>query len=159
MPSSRGSSQSRYQTCISCVPCIGRQILCHWEARSYSKTFLESSIMPHHGVTQPEYILVILILKLVYVSSLRVGSTSPCPSLTSVWIPNTIPSLASGRHVWIINLSLNFESLGHEKSQCHNIFFTGLSRLWKPICMFQDSGSEPGLHIGIPWEGLCFVLF
>ena len=70
-----------------------------WEAQSYSKSSLESSIMPHHGITQPEYILVILILKLVYVSSLRVGSTSPCPSLTSVWIPNTIPSLASGRHV------------------------------------------------------------
>ena len=25
-----------------------------WEARSYSKTSLESSIMPHHGITQPE---------------------------------------------------------------------------------------------------------
>ena len=28
--SSRGSSWPRHQTCISCVSCTGRQILCHW---------------------------------------------------------------------------------------------------------------------------------
>ena len=30
IPSCRGSSQSRDQTCISCVFCIGRWILYHW---------------------------------------------------------------------------------------------------------------------------------
>ena len=29
MPSPRGSSQPRDQTCVSYVPCISRQILCH----------------------------------------------------------------------------------------------------------------------------------
>ena len=29
--SSRGSFQSRDQTCISCFSCIGRQILYHWD--------------------------------------------------------------------------------------------------------------------------------
>ena len=29
MPSSRGSSQSRNQTCVSYIPCIGRQVLYH----------------------------------------------------------------------------------------------------------------------------------
>ena len=30
MPSSRGSSQPRNRTCVSCISCIGRQILYHW---------------------------------------------------------------------------------------------------------------------------------
>ena len=32
-PSSRGSSQPRNQTRISCISCIGRQVLYHWEAQ------------------------------------------------------------------------------------------------------------------------------
>ena len=38
MPSSRGPSHPRAQTCISCVSCIGKQILYHWatwEAYTY----------------------------------------------------------------------------------------------------------------------------
>ena len=30
MPTSRGSSQPRDQTCVSCISCTGRQILYHW---------------------------------------------------------------------------------------------------------------------------------
>ena len=30
MPSSRGSSWSQDRTCVSCISCIGRRILCHW---------------------------------------------------------------------------------------------------------------------------------
>ena len=33
IPSSRGSSWPRDQTCISCVSCIGRRILYHWATR------------------------------------------------------------------------------------------------------------------------------
>ena len=42
--SSRGSSQVRDQTCISCVSCVGRQILYHcasWEAHSNNITCLK----------------------------------------------------------------------------------------------------------------------
>ena len=30
MPSSRGSSQPRDRTHVSCISCIGRQVLCYW---------------------------------------------------------------------------------------------------------------------------------
>ena len=55
--SSRESSQSRDQTCISCVPCIGRQILYHcttWEAHI-------------KGTYICMYICVYIYMKIVYI--------------------------------------------------------------------------------------------
>ena len=40
MPSSRGSSQPRDQTHISCVSCIGRQVLYHTSEAQILHTFL-----------------------------------------------------------------------------------------------------------------------
>ena len=39
MPSSRGSSKPRDQNCVSCIPCIGRQVLycqCHLASPKYA---------------------------------------------------------------------------------------------------------------------------
>ena len=37
--SSRGSSWPRDRPCVSCIFCIGREILYHWEAGNYNNTF------------------------------------------------------------------------------------------------------------------------
>ena len=42
MPSSRGSSQPRDQTQVSCVSCSGRRILCYWVARGSPITLLQN---------------------------------------------------------------------------------------------------------------------
>lgn len=66
--------------------------------------------------------------------------------------PSTGP--ASGRHVrWIPSTaSFRSESLGCPKCRNCRISVTWFSRLWKPVCMFGDSGSQPGLHTG--WNHL-----
>ena len=53
IPFSSGSSPSKYQTHISCVSCIGRQILYHWviwEAHIYLCSPCESNIYRPQGI-------------------------------------------------------------------------------------------------------------
>ena len=62
--------------------------------------------------------------------------------------------LASGRRVcWMTSIaSFCFESWGCQKCWCCHISVIWFSRLWKPVCMFRDSGALPGLHTG--WNHL-----
>ena len=56
MPSSRGSSRPRDGTLVSCIPCIGRQILYHcdiWKAHLFKST---------HVILVPQQMLVAVIM-------------------------------------------------------------------------------------------------
>ena len=44
MPSSRGSSQPRDQTRVSCVSCIGRQVLYHWSHLGHLGTLMKMKV-------------------------------------------------------------------------------------------------------------------
>ena len=53
IPFSRGSSQPRNQTCLSCGSCIGKQILYRWatrEANVYIYIFIFFSIMVYYRI-------------------------------------------------------------------------------------------------------------
>ena len=60
MPSSRESSQHRDQTCLSCISCIGRQILYHWATWEALSIFtftptIASSCLSHYSVKLSPY--------------------------------------------------------------------------------------------------------
>ena len=46
MPSSRGSSQPRGQTCISSISCVGRQVLYHWRHLGLARLWLHHQSNP-----------------------------------------------------------------------------------------------------------------
>ena len=69
---SRGSSRPRYQTCISYISCIGRQILCHWEAHSleYWVSFPEARLIADES-GPPAYVGNVLERQQKWLSSMR----------------------------------------------------------------------------------------
>ena len=67
---------------------------------------------------------------------------------TSLWETRLLNYIESSR----------FQSLSYEKCPCCHISFIWPSRLWRPICTSQDSGSPHGLHADITWEALCPVV-
>ena len=69
IPSSRQSSWSRNQTCISYISCIGWWVLHHFSSVQFSHSVLSDSLWPH----EPQH------------------TTPPCPSPTPGVHPNSCP--------------------------------------------------------------------
>ena len=77
---SRGSSQSRDRTHISCVSCIGRRMLCHWD--TWEARHLEASVVYlDNDVWRTPHIPILCLIK-DYLNHL-----SPLIMRTKHWLP------------------------------------------------------------------------
>ena len=86
--SSRGSFWSRDWTLISCVSCIGRQVLCHWATWEAYRCLWGAIIHPTIGVFPA---LVFLSLRITSSSTTRIEPCSPMyctswPELPEPWV-------------------------------------------------------------------------
>ena len=83
-PSSRGSSQPRDQTCVSCISCIGRWVLYHQHHLGSPRTLIGALKSPPSGLDLP--------------AGLHLhGSSPPCPrgNAEVCWSLNSSPELSS----------------------------------------------------------------
>jgi len=137
IPSSRQSSWSRNQTCISYISCIGWWVLHHFSSVQFSHSVLSDSLWPH----EPQH------------------TTPPCPSPTPGVHPNSCP-LCQWCHPTISSSVIPFSSCPqsflsistnlrwYKYSACSNALRPFKSSELPHKCPNNQSPSEPGWLTG-----------